>query len=62
MKVCNLDPEHLNVFLANVTILQPLKTPESQRFSGVFRGVQNGNIGQKKVKWNELQILLSMTP
>ena len=26
-----------NSFLANVPILYPLKTPENQRFSGVFR-------------------------
>ena len=25
-------------FLASVSILYPLKTPENQRFSGVFRG------------------------
>ena len=27
-----------NPFLTNVPILYPLKTPENQRFSGVFRG------------------------
>ena len=29
--------EHLNPVLANVTILYPLKTPQTQRFSDVFR-------------------------
>ena len=28
----------LNPFLANIPILYPLKTPENQRLSGVFRG------------------------
>ena len=28
----------INPFLANVPILYPLKTPENQKFSGVFRG------------------------
>ena len=28
-----------NPYLANVPILYPLKTPENQRFSVVFRGV-----------------------
>ena len=49
MKVCNLDPELLNVFLANVTILHPLKTPESQRFSGVFRGYKMVTLARKKL-------------
>ena len=31
-----------NPFLANVPILHPLKTPENQRFSGVFRGCSMG--------------------
>ena len=39
----------LNLFLANVPILYPLKTPENQRFLD-FSGV-NGNIGQKWVKF-----------
>ena len=38
-----------NPFLANVPILCPLKTPETQRFSGVFREVKFGSIGQKWV-------------
>ena len=28
----------INPFLANIPILYPLKTPENQRFCGVFRG------------------------
>ena len=28
----------INPFLANVLILNPQKTPENQRFSGIFRG------------------------
>ena len=31
-------PKQLNPFLASVSILYPLKIPENQRFSGVFRG------------------------
>ena len=27
-----------NPFLANVSILYPMKTPETQRFSGAYRG------------------------
>ena len=31
-------------FLANVSILYPLKTPENQRFSCVFRGNKMGTL------------------
>ena len=51
---------HFNPFLANVPILYPLKTPENQRFSGVFRRSKKGtlarnglslvSIGQYRVK------------
>ena len=34
----------LNPFLANVPILYPLKTPENQRFSGVFRWYKMGTL------------------
>ena len=35
---------NINPFLANVYILYPLKTPENQRFSGVFRGYKIGTL------------------
>ena len=35
-----------NPFLANVPILYPLKTPENQRFSGVFRGYKIGTLAR----------------
>ena len=35
---CLIDTWLLNPFLANVSILYPLKTPENLWFSGVFRG------------------------
>ena len=38
-----------NPFLANVSILYPLKTPKNERFSCVY-GIYNANIGQKWVK------------
>ena len=34
----------LNLFPANVPILYPLKTPENQRFSGIFRGYKMGTL------------------
>ena len=33
---------NINPFLANVSILYPLKTPEDLCFSGVFRGYKRG--------------------
>ena len=33
-----------NKFLANVPILWPLKSPENQRFSGIFRGHEMGTL------------------
>ena len=42
----------LNPFLANVHILYPLKTPENQRFSGVFRGYKMGTLAG-----NELNLI-----
>ena len=41
--------------MANVPILYPLKIPENQRFSGVFRG-RNGNIGQKWVNISKIKV------
>ena len=32
------DNETINQFLANVPILNPLKTSENRKFSGVFKG------------------------
>ena len=34
----------VNPFLANVPILYPLKTPENQRFSVVFKGYKMGTL------------------
>ena len=56
---------HLNLFLANVPILYPLKTPENQRFSGVFRGYKMGTLTRnglnnliRLVSWNcEIEII-----
>ena len=36
----------VNPFLANVPILYPPKTPENQRFSGVFRGYKMGTLAR----------------
>ena len=38
--------DFLNPFLNNVPILYPLKTPENQRFSGVFRGYKMGTLAR----------------
>ena len=35
-----------NAFLANVPILNPLKTPENLWFSGVFRGYKMGTFAR----------------
>ena len=35
-------------FLANIPILHPMKTPENQRFSGVFTGYKMGTLARKK--------------
>ena len=36
--------EKIDPFLANVPILHPLKTPENERFSDVFRGYKLGTL------------------
>ena len=36
----------VNTFLASVTILYPLKTPENQICSGVFRGYNIGTLAR----------------
>ena len=40
----------INRFLADVPILYPLKTPENQRFSGVFRGYKMGTLARNALK------------
>ena len=40
----------INPFLANVPILYPLKTPENQRFSGVFKGFKMGTFARNALK------------
>ena len=40
----NKNIAHFNAFQANVPILYPLKTPENQRFSVVFRGYEIGTL------------------
>ena len=38
-----------NTFLANVSILYPLKTPENLRFSGFFRGYKMRTLARKRL-------------
>ena len=38
-KVNNVEFGPIKPFLANIPILYPLKAPENQSFSGVFKGV-----------------------
>ena len=38
-----------NPFLANASILYPLKTPENQRFSSVFRGYKMGTMARNRL-------------
>ena len=38
--------ELINLFQINVFILYPMKTPEKQRFSGVFRGYKMGALAR----------------
>ena len=49
----------INPFLVNVPILYPLKRPENQRFSGVFRGYKMGtlagNMLKKRIIFKDLQ-------
>ena len=40
----------LNPFLANVSILYPLKTPENLWFSGVFRGYKMGTLARNGLR------------
>ena len=42
--------EYFNPFLANVPILYPLKTPQNQGFSGVFRGYKMGTLARNGSK------------
>ena len=50
----------LNPFLINAPILYPLKTPENQRFSDVFRGYKIGTLARNgliiKAQLNLLQV------
>ena len=50
----NIIEELINPFLANVPILYTLKTPENQRFSGVFRGYKTRALARNGLiyKWN----------
>ena len=36
--------------MANVLILYPLKAPQSQRFSGAFKGFKMGTLGRNRLK------------
>ena len=40
----------INPFQANVPILYPLKTPENQRISCIFRGYKMRTLGRNKLK------------
>ena len=44
---------YLNPFSVNVPILYPLKTPENQKFFGVFRGYKMGTLAI--IELNDLQ-------
>ena len=44
---------YLNPFPVNVPILYPLKTPENQKFFGVFRGYKMGTLARNEL--NDLQ-------
>ena len=50
----------INPFLANVPILYPLKTPENQRFSGVFRAYKMGTLALSLVWSVEEDMKLSL--
>ena len=39
----------INPFLANIPILYSQKTPENQRFSGVFRGYKMGTLTENRL-------------
>ena len=43
-------------FMAKVLILYPLKIPESQRFSGVFKGYKMGALARNELKVSEAAI------
>ena len=43
-------------FMAKVLILYPLKIPESQRFSGVFKGYKMGALARNELKVSEKAI------
>ena len=43
---CNDTQKVINPFLANIPILYPLKTSESQRFSGVFKRYKMGTLAR----------------
>ena len=45
---------HINPLPANVPILHPLKTPENQRFSGVFKGYKAGTQVKSELKMQPL--------
>ena len=40
---------NFNQFLASVTISHPLKTPENQRFCGIFRGYKMGALARNEL-------------
>ena len=50
----NIIEELINPFLANVPILYALKTPENQRFSGVFRGYKMRALDRNGLIMNKL--------
>ena len=49
-----------NPFLANVPILYPLKTPENQRFSGVFRGYKMGKLARNGLMQSKKKLNLKI--
>ena len=59
-KVLSLVPV-VNPFLSTVPILYPLKTPENQRFSGVFRGYKMGTLARNGLRMLRRSLWLKTT-
>ena len=48
--LCSSTSFYFNPFLANVPILNPMKTPENLWFSGVFRGCRTGTLAKNGLR------------
>ena len=49
----------INQFWANISILKPLKTPENQRFPGIFGGYKMEALARNGLKGSCLQVFYS---